>query len=130
MTTPDAWWREKFVDGELRKVFLRTPRFGETGAMRLCCPLRSRSHRLQGEVLGGVRHCGRPEKRAKNADFVHVQVATQMLPWGGDVVFGIAHQHSGGIGASVLLGRVAIVRDGYLRPRGMRPGTRRATLSA
>jgi allantoicase len=53
-----------------------------------------------------------------------------MLPRGGDVVFGIAHQHSGGIGASVLPGRAAVVRDGYLRPRGMRPGTRRATLSA
>jgi hypothetical protein len=32
---------------------------------------------------------------------VHVQTATQVLPRGGDVVFGVAHQHSGSIGASL-----------------------------
>ena len=32
---------------------------------------------------------------------VHVQTATQVLPRGGDVVFGVAHQHSGGIAASL-----------------------------
>ncbi|CAL5013797.1 unnamed protein product [Urochloa decumbens] len=40
------------------------------------------------------------EDRAKN-DCVHVQVAKQILPRGGDIVFGVAHQHSGGIGASL-----------------------------
>lgn len=32
---------------------------------------------------------------------VHVKTATQALPRGGDVVFGVAHQHAGGAGASL-----------------------------
>jgi hypothetical protein len=59
---------------------------------------------------------------------VHVQTATQVLPRGGDFVFGVAHQHSGGIGAS-LHGD-----DGAspMRPtaRARKPGTRRGTSSA
>ncbi|GJN04084.1 hypothetical protein PR202_ga21601 [Eleusine coracana subsp. coracana] len=46
-----------------------------------------------------VEECS-PEKRAKN-ECVHVMAAKQVLPRGGDVVFGIAHQHTGGIGASL-----------------------------
>jgi hypothetical protein len=49
------------------------------------------------------------ENRAKN-DCVHVQVAKQILPRGGDIVFGVAHQHSGGIAAS-LHGEVASTTD-------------------
>jgi hypothetical protein len=40
------------------------------------------------------------ESRAKN-DCVDVMVTKQVLPRGGDIVFGVAHQHSGGIGASL-----------------------------
>lgn len=32
---------------------------------------------------------------------VHTQAATQVLPRGGDVVFGVSHQHSGGIAAAL-----------------------------
>ncbi|TVU04845.1 hypothetical protein EJB05_47982, partial [Eragrostis curvula] len=46
-----------------------------------------------------VEECS-SENRAKN-DCVHVMAAKQVLPRGGDIVFGIAHQHSGGIGASL-----------------------------
>ncbi|XP_062192399.1 uncharacterized protein LOC133895892 [Phragmites australis] len=46
-----------------------------------------------------VEEC-RSENRAKN-DCVDVAVAKQVLPRGGDIVFGVAHQHSGGIGASL-----------------------------
>lgn len=38
---------------------------------------------------------------AGNGECVHVLTATQVLPRGGDVVFGVAHQHSGGIAASL-----------------------------
>ena len=47
--------------------------------------------------------------QAKN-DCVHVQVAKQILPRGGDIVFGVGHQHSGGIAAS-LHGEVAGTTD-------------------
>jgi len=47
--------------------------------------------------------------QAKN-DCVHVQVAKQILPPGGDIVFGVGHQHSGGIAAS-LHGEVASTTD-------------------
>ncbi|CAL5000007.1 unnamed protein product [Urochloa decumbens] len=40
------------------------------------------------------------EDRAKN-DCVHLQVAKQVVPRGGDLVFGVAHQHAAGIGSSL-----------------------------
>lgn len=46
-----------------------------------------------------VEECS-AENRAKN-DCVHVQATKQVLPQGGDIVFGVAHQHSGGIAASL-----------------------------
>ncbi|KAL6646261.1 hypothetical protein ACP70R_017869 [Stipagrostis hirtigluma subsp. patula] len=46
-----------------------------------------------------VEECS-SENSAKN-DCVDVKVANQVLPRGGDIVFGVAHQHSGGIGASL-----------------------------
>ncbi|KAL6661893.1 hypothetical protein ACP70R_001277 [Stipagrostis hirtigluma subsp. patula] len=46
-----------------------------------------------------VEECS-SENRAKN-DCVDVRVAKEVLPRGGDIVFGVAHQHSGGIGASL-----------------------------
>ncbi|TVU00117.1 hypothetical protein EJB05_54485 [Eragrostis curvula] len=46
-----------------------------------------------------VRECS-SENRAKN-DCVDVMATKQVLPRGGDIVFGVAHQHSGGIGASL-----------------------------
>ncbi|KAF8758129.1 hypothetical protein HU200_010644 [Digitaria exilis] len=46
-----------------------------------------------------VEECS-SENRAKN-DCVHVQATKQILPRGGDIVFGVAHQHSGGIGSSL-----------------------------
>ncbi|XP_062195759.1 uncharacterized protein LOC133898945 [Phragmites australis] len=46
-----------------------------------------------------VEECS-SENRAQN-DCVDVKVAKQVLPRGGDIVFGVAHQHSGGIGASL-----------------------------
>jgi high-affinity K+ transport system ATPase subunit B len=49
------------------------------------------------------------ENRAKN-DCVHVQMAKQILPRGGDIVFGVAHLHSGGITAS-LHGEVAAITN-------------------
>ena len=32
---------------------------------------------------------------------IDVKVTKEVLPRGGDIVFGVAHQHSGGIGASL-----------------------------
>uniref|UniRef100_A0A0D9XA91 Stress up-regulated Nod 19 protein n=1 Tax=Leersia perrieri TaxID=77586 RepID=A0A0D9XA91_9ORYZ len=46
-----------------------------------------------------VEECS-PGNRAKN-ECIDVKVTKQMLPRGGDVVFGVAHQHSGGLGASI-----------------------------
>jgi hypothetical protein len=46
-----------------------------------------------------VEECS-SESRAKN-DCVDVMVTKQVLPRGGDIVYGVAHQHSGGIGASL-----------------------------
>jgi hypothetical protein len=46
-----------------------------------------------------VEECS-AESRAKN-DCVDVMVTKQVLPRGGDIVYGVAHQHSGGIGASL-----------------------------
>jgi hypothetical protein len=46
-----------------------------------------------------VEECS-SESRAKN-DCVDVTATKQVLPRGGDIVFGVAHQHSGGIGASL-----------------------------
>ena len=55
-----------------------------------------------------VEECS-SENRANN-DCVHVQATKQILPRGGDIVFGVAHQHSGGIAAS-LHGEVASTTD-------------------
>ena len=55
-----------------------------------------------------VEECS-SENRANN-DCVHVQATKQILPRGGDIVFGVAHQHSGGIAAS-LHGEVAGTTD-------------------
>ncbi|CAL5000870.1 unnamed protein product [Urochloa decumbens] len=46
-----------------------------------------------------VEECS-SEDRAKN-DCVHVEATKEVLPRGGDIVFGVAHQHPGGIGASL-----------------------------
>ncbi|CAO2207428.1 unnamed protein product [Urochloa humidicola] len=46
-----------------------------------------------------VEECS-SENRAKK-DCVHVEATKEVLPRGGDIVFGFAHQHSGGIGASL-----------------------------
>ncbi|RCV32055.1 hypothetical protein SETIT_6G227800v2 [Setaria italica] len=101
---------EGFVDVEARKVFLRytvvwqdwsdavlpvkiyifdvTDRALLEGKTETACRV---------EYL--VEECS-SENRAKN-DCVHVQVAKQILPRGGDIVFGVAHLHSGGIAASL-----------------------------
>jgi hypothetical protein len=47
-----------------------------------------------------VEECS-PESRAKNDDCVDITSTRQVLPRGGDIVYGVAHQHSGGIGASL-----------------------------
>jgi hypothetical protein len=59
---------------------------------------------LDVQVEYQVEECS-SENRANN-DCVHVQATKQILPRGGDIVFGVAHQHSGGIAAS-LHGEVA-----------------------
>ncbi|KQJ99180.1 uncharacterized protein LOC100825330 isoform X2 [Brachypodium distachyon] len=46
-----------------------------------------------------VEECS-PEERANNV-CTHVKTAKAVLPRGGDIVFGVAHQHSGGSGASL-----------------------------
>ncbi|CAN6289016.1 unnamed protein product [Urochloa humidicola] len=46
-----------------------------------------------------VEECN-PEKRAKN-DCVHVQMAKQVVPRGGDIVYAGGHQHAGGLGTSL-----------------------------
>ncbi|CAL5000865.1 unnamed protein product [Urochloa decumbens] len=102
--------KEGFADGEVRKMFLRytvtwldwndavlpvkiyifdvTDRALLEGKSEPSCKIEYQ-----------VEECS-SEDQAKN-DCVHVQVAKQILPRGGDIVFGVAHQHSGGIGASL-----------------------------
>ncbi|KAL5223102.1 hypothetical protein ABZP36_027815 [Zizania latifolia] len=46
-----------------------------------------------------VEECS-PENRIRN-ECIDVKVTKQVLPRGGDIVYGAAHQHSGGIGASL-----------------------------
>jgi hypothetical protein len=46
-----------------------------------------------------VEECS-PENQAKN-ECIDVKVTKEVIPCGGDIVFGVAHQHSGGIGASL-----------------------------
>ncbi|XP_003574848.1 uncharacterized protein LOC100825842 isoform X2 [Brachypodium distachyon] len=46
-----------------------------------------------------VKECS-PEDRATN-ECIHAKTAKAVLPRGGDVVFGVAHQHSGGSGSSL-----------------------------
>jgi hypothetical protein len=55
-----------------------------------------------------VENCS-SENRARN-DCVHVQVAKQILPRGGDIVFSVGHLHSGGI-ASSLHGEVVAITN-------------------
>jgi len=102
--------KEGFSDGEVRKVFLRytvtwldwsdavlpvkiyifdvTDRALLEGKSEPAC-----------KVEYQVEECS-SENRANN-DCVHVQATKQILPRGGDIVFGVAHQHSGGIAASL-----------------------------
>ncbi|OEL36268.1 hypothetical protein BAE44_0002713 [Dichanthelium oligosanthes] len=61
------------VDGEARKMFFRLSTTSRNAARRTL---------------------------PKN-DCVHVQVAKQVVPRGGDLIFGVAHQHAAGIGASL-----------------------------
>jgi hypothetical protein len=46
-----------------------------------------------------VEECS-PQKRANN-ECIHVKTAKAVLPRGGDIVYGVAHQHSGGSGSSL-----------------------------
>ncbi|CAL4923378.1 unnamed protein product [Urochloa decumbens] len=46
-----------------------------------------------------VEECS-PEKRAKN-DCFHVQMAKQVVPRGGNIVYASGHQHAGGLGTSL-----------------------------
>ncbi|OEL15592.1 hypothetical protein BAE44_0023389 [Dichanthelium oligosanthes] len=102
--------KEGFENGEARKVFLRyTVTWLDWSDAVLPVKIYifdvSDTALLEGKsepackVEYQVEECS-SENRAKN-DCVHVQATKQVLPRGGDIVFGVAHQHSGGIGASL-----------------------------
>ena len=59
---------------------------------------------LNVQVEYTVEECS-SENRARN-DCVDMKVTKEVLPRGGDIVFAVGHQHSGGIGTS-LHGQVA-----------------------
>ncbi|KAF0909426.1 hypothetical protein E2562_036155 [Oryza meyeriana var. granulata] len=61
-----------------------------------------------------VEECS-PENRAKN-ECMDVKVTKEVLPRGGDIVFGVAHQHSGGLGAS-LHGQTCYPKPGSIKVR-------------
>lgn len=48
-----------------------------------------------------------PEE-VRNGECVHTKKASTAIPRGGDIVYGVAHQHSGGIGAA-LYGQVLLL---------------------
>ncbi|XP_066331023.1 uncharacterized protein [Miscanthus floridulus] len=86
-----------FVNGEeARKVFLRYTVMWQDWSDAAVLPVKI--------YIFDVAACKveyQVEECAGGGECVHVQMATQVLPRGGDVVFGVAHQHSGGIGASL-----------------------------
>jgi hypothetical protein len=86
--------------GEPRKVFLRYTVMWQDWSDAAVLPVKiyifdvaACKVEYQVEECAGAGNDG--------GECVHVQTATQVLPRGGDVVFGVAHQHSGGIGASL-----------------------------
>ncbi|KAF0935184.1 hypothetical protein E2562_031039 [Oryza meyeriana var. granulata] len=56
--------------------------------------------KIVGMVEYQVEECS-PDNRAKN-ECIDVKVTKEVLPCGGDIVFGVAHQHSGWTSAMVL----------------------------
>ncbi|TKW11462.1 hypothetical protein SEVIR_6G235200v4 [Setaria viridis] len=96
---------EGFVDGEARKLFFRYTVMWldwSDAVVPVKIYIFDATHRplpVGCKVEYEVEECS-PERRAKN-DCVHVQVAKQVVPRGGDLVFGVAHQHAAGIGSSL-----------------------------
>ncbi|CAO2184470.1 unnamed protein product [Urochloa humidicola] len=102
--------KDGFADGVARKVFLRyTVTWLDWSDVVLPVKIYifdvTDRALLQGKTEPAckieyqVEECSSPN-RARN-DCVHVQATKQVLQRGGDIVFGVAHQHSGGIGASL-----------------------------
>ncbi|CAL5013800.1 unnamed protein product [Urochloa decumbens] len=96
---------EGFVDGEPRKLFFRYTVMWLDWSDAVV-PVRiyifDVTHKplpVGCKVEYKIEECS-SEDRGKN-DCVHVQVAKQVVPRGGDLVFGVAHQHAAGIGSSL-----------------------------